>query len=126
VSTYYCWHCYGHNRRASGRCAYRGQEIAAPAETALSETLIWAARHPDPDVAIMAVRRLGVLGDPAAAGPVRDLIDDPPDPYVAAQALRSLVALSTIAALEPLLERLASDGPVLVRAAAREALARRT
>jgi len=74
----------------------------------------------------MAVRRLGTRGDATTAEALRALLEDPPDPYVAAEALRSLVDLLGVDELGGLLRPLADSGPVLVRAQARRALARRS
>lgn len=120
---YYCWFCYGRNARASGPCAHCGHEIAPPPSATETERLIWATRHPDPDVAIISTRRLGQEGDRAAIPTLRELIDTPPDPYVAAEALRALLALSSVRAELVLLTRLAADGPVMLRHEARLALA---
>lgn len=122
--TYYCWNCYGLNPRPSGPCVRCGHEVEPPPEADLLNRLLWATRHPNPDVAVMAVRRLGIQGDAATAEALRELLEDPPDPYIAAEALRSLVQLLGADELGELLRRLADNGPVPVRAQARRALAR--
>lgn len=119
---YYCWHCYGRNDVDNGLCEHCGGEIGPPPHVSAVQRLIWATRHPDPDVAILATRRIGTEGDVRAVPALRALIDEPPDPYVAAEALRSLVALSGIDAQRQLLQQLADDGPILLRTAARKFL----
>ena len=124
--SYYCWHCYGLNAAATGRCPSCGQSIEPPQAADLVDRLLWACRHPNPDVAVMAARRLGGLCDGQAAAGLRALLDVPPDPYVAAEALRSLLKCGQIDALGDLLRRWAANGPILLRAEARDALASRS
>lgn len=96
-------------------CVHCGGEISAPPSATETERLLWATRHPDPDVGIMAAKRLGTQGDPAAIPALRGLVEDALDPYVAAEALRSLLILSSDTAEKALLQRLQSSGPVLLR-----------
>jgi len=74
-------------------------------------------------VAIISARRLGADGDRSAIPALREVIDQPPDPYVAGEALHSLLALSTVDGEAQLLERLAADGPFMLRRQAEQALA---
>jgi hypothetical protein len=121
---YYCWCCYGRNERGTGPCARCAGEIAAPPNTTLTRRLLWATRHPDPDVAIMATRRLAAVRATDAIPSLRSLITDPPDPYVAAEALRTLIELSGTEAEHAFLVRLAESGPALLRSLARSFLSR--
>lgn len=120
---YYCWFCYGHNDHARGPCAHCGDEISPPPDADRTARLIWALDHPDSDVAMLSTRRLAGLGDRSAIPALRNCVVRAPDPYLAAEALRSLLVLSTPAAEKELLDRLARDGPVLLRDQARDALA---
>lgn len=120
---FYCWSCYGRNDRATGACVHCGQEISPPAEATETQRLIWALRHPDPDVAIISARRLGTEGDRDAVPALRAVIDQPPDPYVAGEALHSLLAISTIEEERQLLQQLAASGPFMLRRQAEQALA---
>lgn len=120
--TTYCWQCYARNDRASGACRRCGGEIADPPGASVTERLLWGAAHPDPDVAMIAVRRLAALGDAGAVPSLRRLVLDPPDPYVGAEALRSLLTLSSAGTERDLLVQLARHGPVLTRRIAVEAL----
>lgn len=120
---YFCWSCYGRNDHSSGPCAHCGLEISPPSDAGLTARLVWAMGHPDPDVAIMSTRRLAQLGDRSVVPTLREWVVQSSDPYLAAEALRSLLVLSTPAAEKELLDRLAADGPVLVRDQARQALA---
>lgn len=122
--TYYCWHCYARNDAGSGPCVRCGQEIAAPADASESECLIWAIRHPNPDVAIIATRRLADHPGAAVEQALHEAVQDPPDPYVAVEALRSLLSLSFTERERSLLQELARSGPVMLRALAKEALGR--
>ncbi|WP_188897573.1 HEAT repeat domain-containing protein [Microlunatus endophyticus] len=120
--TYYCWSCYGRNDHASGPCDHCGDEIEPPADADLTTRLVWGIRHPNPDVALMSVRRLPMVGDSSAIPALRAAVIDPPDPYVAAAALKSLLSLSSVAEEEELLRSSVSTGPPLVASIAREAL----
>lgn len=120
---YYCWSCYGHNHDQHGPCVHCGREISPPPDADRATRLIWALRHPDPDVAVLSTRRLARLSEKSAIPALRKCITQTHDPYLAAEALRSLVVLSTPAAERELLEGLATDGPVLLREQARKALA---
>jgi hypothetical protein len=122
--TYYCWHCYARNNQRSGVCKRCGQEISPPSSATTVDHLLWATRHPDPDVAIMATRRLATEGASESVEPLRALVANPPDPYVGAEALRTLIALSDVDTERALLESLADSGPVMVRRVARSALGR--
>ena len=120
--TYYCWTCYGRNDKDGGVCEHCGHEISPPVTASTAQRLEWAIRHPDPDVAILATRRLSVEGDETSLPFIRAVIANPPDPYVAAEALRSLLALSDIDTERGLVERLAETGPLLLRHIASAAL----
>ncbi|MFC4242907.1 HEAT repeat domain-containing protein [Gryllotalpicola reticulitermitis] len=120
---FYCWACYGRNDHTTGACVHCGHEISPPAEATETQRLIWALRHPDPDVAIISARRLGAEGNAEAVSALREAIDRPPDPYVAGEALHSLLALSTVDNEKQLLERLAAGGPFMLRRQAERALA---
>ena len=76
---------------------------------------MWGLRHRDPDVAVMAARRLGGCSDPQALDALRGVLDQPPDPYVTAAALRSLVRIGGADVWRGELERFAHRGPALLR-----------
>jgi HEAT repeat protein len=116
--TYYCWHCYGKNRRASGRCERCGEEIAAPPATSFEARLLWALDHPLPERRMAAVHALGTRRAEAASGPLRELVSDP-DPYLAAAALEALVRIDGADRHRALLEELRVSAPPAVRAVAR-------
>ena len=116
--TYYCWHCYGKNRRASGRCEHCGEEIPAPAGASFEERLLWALGHPLAERRLAAVHALGTRRTEAASGPLRELVSDP-DPYLAAAALEALVRIDGPDRHRTLLEELRVSAPAPVRAVAR-------
>lgn len=116
--TYYCWHCYGKNRRASGRCELCGEEIAAPAGTSFDDRLLWALGHPLAERRMGAVQALGKRRIVAASGRLQELVSDP-DPYLAASALEALVRIDGAERHRALLEELRVTAPPAVRAVAR-------
>ena len=118
-TAWFCFHCYGRNARPTGRCQKCDEPIEPPHELSYDERLIWALDHPLPDTATTAARLLGVRRPAAAAGPLRRAVATQRDPYLAAEALRALVAVEGIQATRPLLRRLASEGPLLLRRVAR-------
>ncbi len=120
--TTYCWHCYCRNDQPAGVCRQCGMEISAPADATLIDRLLWGSRHPDPDVAMIAVHRLAGVGDSTVAPALRRLVENPPDPYVGAEALRSLLAVSDVKTEVGLLEHLAEHGSLLTRLVAVDAL----
>ena len=122
VRTYYCWRCYGANRVPVGACASCGRPIEKPPETSYVEQLIWALGHPLPGTQMIAAQVLGERGEPAAAGPLRALVQDAADPFLAAQALRSLVSIAGVDGTRDLLEPLAKSGAPAVQAVAMRAL----
>jgi hypothetical protein len=121
-STWYCFHCYANNPRASGPRDSCGGEIEPPYEITYDQRLIWALDHPPADTAITAARLLGVRRPAGAAGPLRRVVTEQRDPYLAAHALRSLVAIEGMGATRPLLRELAARGPMLLRRVARSEL----
>jgi hypothetical protein len=121
VLSYFCWHCYGQNRVARGRCEHCGEEIAPPADTAFDDQLLWALTHPLPDRRLLAIRAVASRRLQAGRDTLRALVADT-DPYLAAAALEALVALDGAGAHRVLLERLRREGAAPVRAAARELL----
>lgn len=116
--TFYCWHCYGKNRRASGRCEHCGAEIAAPPGTSFEEQLLWALAHPLAERRIAAAHALGTRGVEAASGRLQELVSAP-DPYLAAAALEALVRIDGTERHRALLEELQVSAPPAVRAVAR-------
>jgi hypothetical protein len=70
----------------------------------------------------MAARILGRRQAVAAVPAMISAATDSRDPYLAAEAVRALVAIDTADGLAAA-RRLASNGPVVARAAARKALA---
>jgi HEAT repeats len=116
--TYYCWHCYGTNREASGACRECGQEIGAPAGTTFDDRLLWALGHPLAERRMAAALALGKRRLARASGPLRDLVDDP-DPYLAAVALEALVEIDGAETHDALLAELRGSAPPAVRAVAR-------
>ena len=117
--TYYCWHCYGKNRRASGGCERCSEEIAAPPGTSFEARLLWALRHPLAERRMAAVHALGERRVEAASGPLRKLVSDP-DPYLAAGALDALVRIDGAEAHRSLLDELCASAPPQVRDVARK------
>ena len=119
---FYCWACYGRNDAGSGPCAHCGREISPPPAVREVDRLEWGTRHPDPDIGVIAARRLGQLGQVSELPFLRELIRRPPDPYVGAEALRSVLRLSSVDGERDLLVELAREGAAPVRRVAREAL----
>jgi HEAT repeats len=120
--THYCYHCYGENELAAGRCTHCGEEIQAPPSTSYGQLLIWALHHPIAEVAVNAAATLGERRERLASDSLRELVFDSRDPYLAAQALRSLVHIEGTTALGSVLEQLLEQGPVQVQAVASAAL----
>ena len=116
--TYYCWHCYGTNRKASGPCQECGQEIGAPAGTSFDDRLLWALGHPLAERRMAAVLALGKRRLARASGSLSELVRDP-DPYLAAVALEALVEIDGAEKHGPLLAELRRSAPPTVRAVAR-------
>jgi HEAT repeat protein len=120
---WYCPHCFAEVEQQTERCPRCGADLTDPTFD-FEEQLIRALRHPLPDRRLLAAQ---VLGQRQAHGAVPDLlriVGDSGDPYLVAEAT---VALARIGDPEGLTvaERIARDGPVVARAAARAALRNR-
>jgi HEAT repeat protein len=121
VLTYYCWHCYGQNRRASGRCDQCGREIATHSGASFDDQLMWALKHPLAERRMLAVHAIAQRRLVRAREQLQALLSDP-DAYLAAAALEALVALDGLDSQRVTLERVQESGAAPVRAAARELL----
>jgi hypothetical protein len=119
VLTYFCWHCYGQNRQASGSCEHCQREIAPPEGTSFEDRLVWALSHPLAERRMIAVRAIGRRRILRAREGLLALVSQS-DPYLAAAALEALVALDGPELHRQLIERLRRSGAAPVRAAARE------
>ncbi|CAN5881155.1 hypothetical protein BH20GEM1_BH20GEM1_12910 [soil metagenome] len=85
-------------------------QIIPPA--ALHREMLGIATHPDARVRARSLEALNAIGDPADAGTVRPLLDDP-DPRVRALVLHLLCQVEPAVYLPRLEEGLASDDPDL-------------
>lgn len=122
IMTYYCWHCYARNSAERGPCKICGYAIEPPIGVSATDRALWGLQHPDPDVAIIAAKRIGVIGDSYCLPKLRELISSPPDPFVALEALRSLISLSDATAEQPLLDELVASDSFMIRDLARSIL----
>lgn len=113
---YFCWSCYGQVRRSSGRCPHCGGEISSPEQADYAERLIWALRHPLPEVQASAVEVLGRQREVRAVPALRALVsDEESDLYLAAAALAVLVRTQGAEACNDLLRRAADNGAAPLR-----------
>jgi hypothetical protein len=115
---FHCYSCYGLVEEADGSCPHCGGPIEAPPGAAYDDLLLWALRHPVPDVAITAARILGARREVRAAKPLRSLIRESDDPYLAAQAVRSLAEIEGLDGARDLLVDVVESGSVIPAAAA--------
>jgi hypothetical protein len=119
VLTYFCWHCYGQNRQASGPCEHCRREIAPPEGTTFEDRLVWALSHPLEERRMIAVRAIGRRRLVHAREELHALVSES-DPYLAAAALEALVALDGSDAHRALIDQLRRSGSAPVKAAARD------
>lgn len=119
--TYYCWHCYGQNREANGRCDQCGREIATPSSASFDDQLLWALKHPLTERRMLAVHAIAQRRLLRAREQLQTLLSDP-DAYLAAAALEALVALDGLEPHRVTLEQVRESGAALVRAVACELL----
>jgi HEAT repeat protein len=120
---FWCFHCYAVNDHPTGPCDVCGDPVEAPAGLSWVGSLIWALRHPDGDRALLAARTLGRLRARESVPALRDAVEAGSDVYLRAAALRSLIAIEGVEPLRPWLDELSRVPPVMVRDAARRALA---
>jgi hypothetical protein len=118
--TWFCPSCFTDLPGQARQCPRCGADLAA-ADPGFEAALIGALRHPLHDRRLLAARILGARRLGAAVPALIAVVRDGGDPYLAAEAARALVAIGAPEGLA-VARRLATDGPVIARAAAREAL----
>jgi HEAT repeat protein len=118
--TWFCPSCFAEVPGQAQRCPRCGADLTGR-DRDFEAALIAALRHPLHDRRLLAARILGARRAVAAVPALIQAAEEGEDPYLAAEAARALVAIGTpdgVAAAR----RLASGGPVIARAAARQAL----
>ncbi len=115
-----CPACYEPNRASEEYCRRCGARLES--EETFDERLIWALRHPDTSVAVLAAELLAARRARQAIPALLDL-SQRPDPYRAAAATAALGAFRDDPTVAAALGRLAEAPSFLVRGAARAALA---
>lgn len=95
---------------------------ALETEEDFDERLVWALRHPDTEVAMLAAELLGARGSRLAIPALLDQTRSP-DPYRAATAAQALGAFVDDERVRARLQELASAPSVIVRRAVTAALA---
>jgi HEAT repeat protein len=118
--TWFCPACFAEAPRPAGTYPRCGADLAAPGRD-FEDNLIGALRHPLHDRRVLAARVLGARRAEAAVPALIRAIQEAGDPYLAAEAAQALAAIGTPEGLA-VVRRLAEDGPVVARAAARQAL----
>jgi HEAT repeat protein len=118
--TWFCPSCFADLPGQARQCPRCGADLAA-ADPGFEAALIGALRHPLHDRRLLAARILGARRVAAAVPALIAAVGDGGDPYLAAEAARALVVIGAPEGLA-VTRRLAADGPVIARAAAREAL----
>jgi hypothetical protein len=119
--TWFCPSCFAELPETAGTCLQCGADLVSSGRD-FEAALVGALRHPLHDRRLMAARILGRRRAVAAVPALISVADDSRDPYLAAEAVRALVAIGTPDGLA-IARYLASDGPVVAKAAARKALA---
>lgn len=115
-----CPACYEPNRASEKHCRRCGARLES--EETFDERLIWALRHPDTSVAVLAAELLAARKARQAIPALLELTESP-DPYRAAAATAALGAFRGDPTVAAALGRLAEAPSFLVRGAARAALA---
>lgn len=118
--TYFCPSCWSEVGTARV-CPHCGADLRDFAGESYAEKLVRALHHPEPTVPIRAAAILGKLGSQAAVEPLIELADSASDPYIQEAAVEALGKIGEPQAV-PCLERLSREGPLRVRAAAKQAL----
>ena len=111
MTTWYCLECFAEVDPNVERCPACGNDTS-PSDRTYEEMLIRALSHRLPDRRILATEILGRRRSRAATGTLARLALDEADPYLQASAVRALAAIEPD---HPLVRRLATSGPVLVR-----------
>jgi HEAT repeat protein len=119
--TWFCPSCFAEVPETAATCLHCGADLLGSGQD-FEAALVGALRHPLHDRRLMAARTLGRRRAVAAVPALISAATDSRDPYLAAEAVQALVAIDTADGLAAA-RRLASNGPVVVRAAARKALA---
>ncbi len=119
--TRYCPACYAPNPAREGSCLRCGATLVS--EEAIDERLVWALRHPDTQVAMLAAELLAARGARRAVPALLRMTEER-EPYRAAAAARALGAFVDEPRVALALRRLADGPSFLVREAAGAALAR--
>jgi HEAT repeat protein len=105
--------------QTAGTCLQCGADFVGSGRD-FEAALVGALRHRLHDRRLLAARILGRWRAVAAVAALISVAEDSSDPYLAAEAVWALVAIGTADGLAAA-RRLASNGPVVVRAAARKA-----
>ena len=117
---WFCPSCFAELPETVGTCLQCGVDLAGWSRD-FEAALVRALNHPLHDRRLLAARVLGRRRAVAAVPALISVAKDSSDPYLAAEATRALVAIGTADGLA-VARRLAIDGPVVARVAAREAL----
>lgn len=118
--TWFCPSCFAEVPETAATCLHCGADLLGWSRD-FEAALVGALHHPMHDRRLMAARILGQRRAVAAVPALISVADDSRDPYLAAEAVRALVAIGTPDGLA-VAHHLASNGPVVAKAAARKAL----
>jgi len=122
MSQWYCPDCFAEVAPDAARCPRCDADLSEP-DGDFEQRLIRALRHPLSDRRLLAAQILGARQARRAVPPLIEAAQQPHDPYLAAEAVTALARIGDPAGLA-VVDRLARDGPVVPRAAARAALRR--
>jgi HEAT repeat protein len=117
---WFCPSCFAELPETVGTCLQCGADLLEWSRD-FEAALVRALRHPLHDRRLLAAHVLGRRRAVTAVPALISVAKDSSDPYLAAEATRALVAIGTADGLA-VARRLAIDGPVVARVAAREAL----
>jgi HEAT repeat protein len=118
--TWFCPPCFAELPETAGTYLQCGADLVGSGRD-FEAALVNALRHPLHDRRLIAACVLGRRRAVTAVPALIRVAEDSSDPYLSAEATRALVAIGTADGLAVAC-RLASDGPVVTRVAAREAL----
>jgi HEAT repeats len=118
--TWFCLTCFAQLPKTAETCVRCGADQAG-SDRDFEAALVAALQHPLHDRRLLAARVIGRRRAVTAVSALISVAEDARDPYLAAEAARALVAIGTAEGMA-VVRRLARDGPVVARSAAREAL----
>lgn len=118
---WFCTECFEQVGEGDTRCASCGAVLGED-KRSYEQKLIAALGHRLPDRRVLAAKILGLLRSEDAVPQLGRLARQRGDPYLAAEAVDALARIRTPDAMA-ILQRVAAQGAVIARKAARRALA---